>query len=92
MRLDDLRRLTIDEFEAIIEEWRREKESAYQYNWERIRMLATITIQPHTTKSISPRSLLPFSWDTDAPKQEAPTLTKEQQRQRFMELMKKRTE
>lgn len=35
----------------------------YRSCWERMRMLASIVIQPHVKKKITPKRLLPFPWD-----------------------------
>ena len=51
-------------------------------------MLATITIQPHCKKKITPKKLLPFAWD-HKPKSDAPVLSKEQTEKRVEELLKR---
>lgn len=65
----DLMRLTLPEFEAIVDESRRARESDHRDRWECMRMLATISIQPHTKKQLSPRELLPFPWERSASSQ-----------------------
>ncbi len=64
------------------------EESKKRGDWKRIRLLATIVIQPHVKKKLTPQNLLPFTWDK---KKEAdrPLLSKEESRKRFLELMER---
>ena len=89
LKLDDVRRLTFEEFESIVEEWNQLKEREHHDDWERMRMHATITIQPHTKKRIEPRALLPFPWEKT---KTAPieTLSKEARMNRFKNIMNKK--
>lgn len=89
LKLDDVRRLNFEEFELIVEEWNQAMEREHHDAWERMRMLATITIQPHTKKRIEPRSLLPFPWEKKK-KKTARVFTKEERLDRFKNRMKKR--
>ena len=54
-----------------------------------MRLLATIVIQPHVKKKLTPEKLLPLPWDRKKKRAaaDAPKLTKEQQHQRFKELL-----
>ncbi len=63
MRLDDFLSLTPQEFEAINEAWRKNEEEHDKVEWERMRMLACITIQPHVKGHMRPQKLLPFPWE-----------------------------
>lgn len=65
------------------------QETQQQGYWERMRLLATIAIQPHTKKKITPENLLPLPWDRKKrrPANTGPQLTKEQQQERFKELL-----
>lgn len=56
-----------------------------------MRLLATITIQPHLAKGrkITPEKLLPFPWDHKAQKKEAPKMSASEQRARMEELVAK---
>lgn len=65
------------------------KEAQNRQEWERTRILAAISIQPHTKKKITPKQLIPLPWDKKkhtADRSEAPKLTAEEQRQRFENL------
>ena len=59
-----------------------------------MRMLATITVQPHLQKGkkLTPEKLLPFPWDKPQPrgkvKDKRQELTPEQQRKRMEQLVK----
>lgn len=57
-----------------------------------MRLLATITIQPHLGKrhKVTPEKLLPFPWDKKKKKTaKAENLTPEQRRARMAELVRK---
>lgn len=66
----------------------------FMNDWQRMRILATLTIQPHLAKGkkVTPEKLLPFPWDKkktrkrNAKEQE---LTPQKQRERMAELVKK---
>lgn len=59
-------------------------------DWERMRLLAAISIQPHIKKKITAQKLVPLPWDRKkepvARNGEAKKLTVEQHRQRAKEL------
>lgn len=63
MSLDDFCRMSPDEFGAVCDAFNRRSESEERAKWERMRLHAAITIQPHVTKKISPEELLRFPWD-----------------------------
>lgn len=78
-----------DEFEHICKAWREMTDSLNREQWERTRLLAAITIQPHIRKRITPRQLLPLPWDQTkkaAVKQQPKTLSPVQQQKRFERL------
>lgn len=91
MRLDDLRRLTVGEFEESVRQWMEKEEAKYHDEWERMRLLATISMMPHTKKHVTPHGLLPLPWDTKGPvkskRKKTPAMYKESQRRRFEYLM-----
>ena len=70
-----------------------QRDTDFKDKWERMRLLATITIQPHLAKNkkITPEKLLPLPWDKKRKQEErkAPKLTAAQQRKRMEELVKK---
>lgn len=55
-------------------------------SWERMRMLATIIIQPHIKGKMTPGKLLPFPWEKH--KTEAPQVSAAEARKRFERLTK----
>lgn len=93
MRLDDLRRLTVGEFEEVVRQWMAKEEAKYHDEWERMRLLATISVMPHTKKRVTPHGLLPLPWDTKGParskRKQTPAMDKESQRRRFEYLIKR---
>ncbi len=59
-------------------------------SWERMRMSATITIQPHIKGKMTPEKLLPFPWEKKR-KPKAPKVSREEARKRFEELVGSQT-
>ena len=53
-----------------------------------MRMNATITIQPHLKKKVTPRQVLPLPWEESKKKAEAPEVSAEEARKRFGRLKK----
>ena len=91
MTHDEFCKCTFTEFESIYKAWHDMEESRYRSAWERGRTLAAIIIQPHLSKKITPRQLLPLPWDKQKSNStpEAPELTPEQRRQRFEEVSRR---
>ena len=56
-----------DEFEAIARHRNEHLQALDHAEWERTRLLATMLLQPHSTRTLNARTLLPFPWDTDTP-------------------------
>jgi hypothetical protein len=67
MSLDDWCRLTPDELEAVLKAHVENEELRLHGDWERMRMLATITVQPHVKGRMTPEKLLPLPWENKAP-------------------------
>ncbi len=66
-------------------------ETAYRGEWERVRRLAAISIQPHVKKTVTPKKLLQIPWD-DARKERKdsrPRPTAEEGRKRFEEMVRR---
>lgn len=94
LRYEDFCDLTPDEFTHIYRAYSNEREAQYKDKWERMRMLAAITIQPYAKGKLTPHGLLPFPWDTESrqkPRNTAPTehISKEDALQRFEEVLEK---
>ncbi|MDD7250580.1 MAG: hypothetical protein PUH21_00990 [Prevotellaceae bacterium] len=84
---DDFCRLTIDEFQEVYNAYYEKERSQYENGWQRMRMLATITIQPHVRSKITPQRLLPFPWESPKRKTAAePIVSKEEDLERFKKL------
>lgn len=92
LRYDEFCDLTPDEFAHIYRAYGNDKEAQYRDNWERMRMLAAIILQPYAKKGLKPHTLLPFPWDPESkprPTNTAPAVTKEDALQRFEEMLEK---
>jgi len=85
---DDFCKLYIAEYAAVSKAWYLELEARQQGDWERMRLLATFSLQPHAKKPLTPEKILPLPWDHKKHrKADAPKLDKEQQHERFKELL-----
>ena len=79
--------------------WHENREATLHDEWERMRLLATITIQPHVKGKVTPERLLPFPWDSsglghgnhraETKKTNQRPVSKEEDRKRFEALMKR---
>lgn len=87
----DFRESTPDEFTAICDAWSEGFESIQRADWERMRTLAALTVQPHVKGRITPRRLVPLPWDEPARMipGDAPRPTAEEDLKRFTELVGK---
>lgn len=92
MSLREWLTLTPEEWQAIAQAYT-DSHQAWQHEaWERMRILATITIQPHVRNHLTPASLLPLPWDnhpqdnTQAAREPIPN--KEEAHERLISLMK----
>ncbi len=86
LSLPDFCALTPSEFRSVCDAWGRHSEGLEQGSWERMRLLATITIQPHVKKRLTPGQLLPLPWEKPKDARPHPPSTKE----RVQEMMRKR--
>ncbi len=55
--------LTFDEFEAVMKAHKERQELREQGEWERMRLHAVMTMQPHCKKKLDPKKILPFDWE-----------------------------
>ena len=90
---DDFCRMDFEEFAAVYNAYTSQRDTDYKDKWTRMRLLATITIQPHLgkNKKVTPEKLLPFPWEA-TPKRGAKNsseMTTEQQRKRMKYLVEK---
>lgn len=88
MALEDFEAMTPDEFGAITEAWSDETEKQDRAEWERMRLLATITIQPHVKGKVKPEKLIQFPWEK--PKTVRGKAMSLEERQRLMEQLAKK--
>ena len=55
--------LTFDEFEAVLKAHRERDDMMRHEGWERMRLQAVMTMQPHCRKKLDPKKVLPFEWE-----------------------------
>lgn len=67
--------------------WAERETQLQQAEWERMRMLATITIQPHCRKKLTPGQLLKFPWEKR--KESKNIVSRDIGRERFEKLLDK---
>ncbi len=81
---------TPHEFEEAARAFRQWHEAQRHDDWERMRLLACITVQPHVKGRVTPQGLMPLPWDNAGRqhKAAAPAVSKEEQRKRFERLAK----
>lgn len=88
---DDFCNLTPNEFSYIYRAYSREQEARYKDNWERMRMLASIIIQPYVKKGMTPHKLLAFPWVKESRptrRTEAKHVSKEEALRQFEEVLR----
>ena len=87
---DDFCKMDFQEFAAVYKAYAEQRDFDYKNNWERMRLLASITIQPHLDKRhrVTPEKLLPFPWDKPSHGKK-PTISAEEQRERMRKLVEK---
>lgn len=84
---DDFCRLSPDEFNSVCRVYVDQEQAQYKDNWERMRMLACITIQPHIKNKLTPQKLLPLSWDKKKPKIKAEHVSPEEAKRKRKEII-----
>lgn len=91
LSLDDFCSLYYDEFESIFEAWHDMTETADRGAWERMRLLAAITVSPHTKKTVTPKKLVPLPWDTlhIGNKEKKPVLSAKESEKRFNDAVRR---
>lgn len=85
MSFDDFCGCDYAEIEAIVTAWREGEEERMRGEWERLRTLAAIAIQPHVKKKITPRQLLPLPWDHGHGESSEQEMTLEERKKRAVE-------
>lgn len=94
MSRSDFCACTPSEFAAAVKSWREAEESRRRDAWERMRLLALMTVQPHVKQRLSPSKLMPLPWDGEAkaavPERAAAPCTAEESRRRLAALMEAR--
>jgi len=89
MALTDFCLLTPEEFQSAYQAWADMTEQRERSAWERMRIQAAITIQPHVKGRITPQRLLPFPWETQPKKPRRKATTAEEDKKRMEEVLRK---
>jgi hypothetical protein len=95
MRLDDWCRLDVDDFNSAAKAWSEMRDGGERGQWERMRVLASIVIQPHVKGRMKPERLLPLPWDkgrykNQGTRKQEDILSAEAQKARLLEVMKRK--
>ena len=95
MRLDDWCRLDVDDFNSAVKAWNEMRDGDEHGRWNRMRILASIVIQPHVKGRMKPERLLPLPWDKGRYKKQGTRkqediLSAEAQKARLLEVMKRK--
>jgi hypothetical protein len=91
MGVDTFDTLTPDEFAAIMAKHNEYLDAKMRDEWERARIMATILIQPHITRKITPEKLLPLPWDKKrkSEKTKTPEVSRKEHLQRFRDIKRR---
>lgn len=91
MPYNDFCAITPEEFNHIYRAYSEERTAQYQDSWERMRMLATIIIQPYAKNGLTLQNILSFPWEKKKPEptKAASAVSKEDALKRFEEVAKK---
>jgi hypothetical protein len=91
LRYDEFCNMDYLEFAAVYDAYATQRDLDYKDKWTRMRLLATIVIQPHLGrgKKLTPEKLLPFPWEKKKHFTEGPSMTPDEQRRRMEDLVKK---
>ena len=75
------------EFTACCRAYNEHRSAELHDAWERMRMLATIVIQPHVKRKITPQKLLPLPWEKKSAGAHKKALSREEDKAKFMALI-----
>lgn len=65
LSLNDACSLTLEEFNAVYEEWNILETARYRAGWEQARFIAHCALMPNAKKGFLPTDLIRFDWDTE---------------------------
>lgn len=81
--------LTPFEFQAVLDARSKADERRSRDLWECMRVLAAVDVSPFSKGNVSPRKLMKFPWDDEGKAQIRKPVSKEEDKARFMSLMKR---
>ena len=88
LRVDDFLLMYVDEYEAVLRSYREAREQEYRDGWERMRMNASVCVQPHVRKKMSPKDIMRFPWDNEH-RNKKPLPTREEAMAEYRNLMER---
>lgn len=88
LSVEEFRQMTPDEFDAVSSAYNKYHEDKLHDGWERMRMLASICIQPHVRKRVSAKDLIKFPWD-EKPHEKQPIASKEEAQRQLDDLLRR---
>ncbi len=88
MRFDDFCRLSPSEFRECCKSYHTQAENKLRDDWERMRMLATILLQPHVKGKLTPKKLLSLPWESKKQTPKRQDISREDARKRFEKITK----
>lgn len=65
LSLDDACGLTLEEFNAVYDEWNTLETARYRAGWEQARFMAHCALMPNAKKRFLPTDLVQFDWDIE---------------------------
>lgn len=80
LSLHDAYSLTLEEFNAVYEEWHIMETARYQAGWEQARFIAHCTLMPNAKRGFSPTDLIRFEWDKEIKTEVRPATRKDFER------------
>lgn len=90
MSRGDFERCTPLEFHEVWRMWAEHEHDMEKDRWERVRILASVFIQPYSKRSVKPKELLPLPWDSEGKKEsEKEEMSKEEFNRRYAEARKR---
>lgn len=91
MPLETFERLTLPEIRACLRAWGDQREAEARRDWETMRTLGCMIIQPFVKGSVDPKRALPLPWDTERPEAAAdhPETSRTEAMARRKELMER---
>lgn len=89
MPLETFERLTLPEIRACLRAWGDQREAEARRDWETVRTLGCMIIQPFVKGSVDPKKVLPLPWDSETPATDHEETSRSEAMARRKELMER---